>query len=275
VSEDECIAACAGDDACTALSWAPATSPAEGACHLYVVSQKGPATGPGTGAWTYHASAGNAKDITTVHAGETFWTCLRKDAAAEIDTKSASLNTVSVYDELGESDGAPAPNSSGFIGTPFVEAPAIFKRKGVYYALFGKCCCFCGHGSGAGVYTSVTSPLGPWTYHDNIGCLPTAEGVSSTCGCGMNNVDKQLHCPDLYGQSATKAQQNYVFPVTSSTGEVTWVWTGDMWQSARSGLKSEDRQFWTPLTFVKDPKSGLELPLQINSTLDTFELDIV
>ena len=75
----------------------------------------------------------------------------------------------------------------------------------------------------------------------------------------MNNEDKQ----------------NYVFPVTSSTGEVTWVWTGDMWQSARSGLKTEDRQFWTPLTFVKDAKSGLELPLPINSTLETFELDIV
>ena len=41
--------------------------------------------------------------------------------------------------------------SSGIIGMGFVEAPAIFKRKGVYYALFGNCCCFCGQGSGIGV----------------------------------------------------------------------------------------------------------------------------
>ena len=29
----------------------------------------------------------------------------------------------------------------GIIGMSFVEAPAIFKRNGVYYALFGNCCC--------------------------------------------------------------------------------------------------------------------------------------
>lgn len=33
--------------------------------------------------------------------------------------------------------------SSGFIGASFVEAPALFRRGGVYYAVFGQCCCYC------------------------------------------------------------------------------------------------------------------------------------
>lgn len=37
--------------------------------------------------------------------------------------------------------------SSGVFGNEFVEAPAFFKRKGVYYALFGNCCCFCASGT--------------------------------------------------------------------------------------------------------------------------------
>ena len=36
-----------------------------------------------------------------------------------------------------------AAHSSGFFGQPFVEAPAMFRRGAVYYALFGLCCCYC------------------------------------------------------------------------------------------------------------------------------------
>ena len=42
--------------------------------------------------------------------------------------------------------------------------------------------------------------------------------------------------------SLTKAQQNFVIPVKGSSGETTYVWTGDMWQSARDGIKAHDRQ---------------------------------
>jgi hypothetical protein len=45
---------------------------------------------------------------------------------------------------------------------PFSEAPAVLYRKGLYYALFGHCCCFCLQGSGLFVYTA-SLPLGPWT----------------------------------------------------------------------------------------------------------------
>ena len=55
----------------------------------------------------------------------------------------------------------PATNSGPF-GSPFVEAPVYFKAFGYYYAMFDNCCCFCGGGSGAQVYTAK-SPQGPWT----------------------------------------------------------------------------------------------------------------
>ena len=43
------------------------------------------------------------------------------------------------------------------------EAPAVFYRpqNGLFYALFGHCCCFCLQGSGLFVYTAP-APLGPW-----------------------------------------------------------------------------------------------------------------
>ena len=49
----------------------------------------------------------------------------------------------------------------------------MFKRKGTYFALFGKCCAFCAHGSGIGVWTSG-APLGPWEPQGNIGCSDPA-----------------------------------------------------------------------------------------------------
>ena len=46
----------------------------------------------------------------------------------------------------------------------FSEAPAVLYRQtnGLFYALFGHCCCFCFQGSGLFVYTA-SEPLGPWT----------------------------------------------------------------------------------------------------------------
>eukprot|EP01052_Picozoa_sp_SAG31_P010304 SAG31_NODE_561_length_14087_cov_5.151405_6_plen_322_part_00 len=93
-----------------------------------------------------------------------------------------------------------------FAAAPFVEAPAMFKRRGIYYAFFGKCvqhsqcdvrsdlnaaifwpicrcCAFCAHGSGIGVWTSSGTPLGPWKPQGNIGCDSTAIAEQQFCGC--------------------------------------------------------------------------------------------
>lgn len=163
----------------------------------------------------------------------------------------------------------PTNVSSGYFGHEFVEAPAIFKRNGTYYALFGKCCCFCGHGSGVGVYTAQ-HPLGPWTYRSNIGCT---KDLKPGCGCGMNDPDHSLQCDADYGTSLTKAQQNFVLPLKTSNG-TAYIWSGDRWQSSTDGIKAHDLQYWTPLDFEWDEESGLSLP-QHFSWINEFTVDIV
>eukprot|EP00043_Microstomoeca_roanoka_P006211 m.61088 g.61088 ORF g.61088 m.61088 type:complete len:425 (-) comp13322_c0_seq2:21-1295(-) len=147
--------------------------------------------------------------------------------------------------------------NSGFFGETFVEAPNLFKRKGVYYALFGHCCCFCSEGSGIGVYTA-TSPLGPYMSRGNIGC--SYPGPKGPMGCGVDN-----------GVSITQAQQNVVFTVTSSDNSKAYVWTGDRWQSAPDGIKAHDFQYWTPLTFNDTEAQPSIMHL---THLDEFTLDV-
>jgi len=159
--------------------------------------------------------------------------------------------------------------SSGVFGLEFVEAPVFFKRNGIYYALFGNCCCFCGHGSGIGVYTA-SSPLGPFAYHDNIGCLANTT-LSQGCGCGMVHKVGTTTC-NFYGQSLTKAQQNFVIRIPQPGGKPDqFVWTGDMWQSAADGIKAHDRQYWSVLRF--ENVGGIELPMQFTWE-DTIEISV-
>ena len=82
--------------------------------------------------------------------------------------------------------------------------------------------------------------------------------------------DPQRSCPNRYGSSTTRAQQNVVFPVQTTSG-VVWIWTGDRWQSSPSGIKAEDRQYWAPLRFAYDVQAQLELPQPLE-WVDSFEL---
>ena len=183
-------------------------------------------------------------------------------------------------------DPAPIPGiSSGIIGNRFVEAPAIFRRKGTYYALFGECCCFCAFGSGIGVYTA-SHPLGPWRSHEaNIGCSAT-DPPKPGCGCGMHGGSPApLQCANLEGTSVTKAQQNFVIPFhtarTSGGNETSdnvsvmeYLWTGDMWQSSSDGYKAHDLQYTYLLEWALDESSGLDLPRAV-VWKDSFEIDII
>ena len=175
--------------------------------------------------------------------------------------------------------------SAGIFGAPFVEAPALFRRGDVYYALFGECCAFCAHGTGIGVYTAA-APLGPWTFHENIGCNQT---VSPQCGCGMSvppALTNGTQCPRA--QAVTYAQQNSVIrvPGGARVGD-QFVWTGDRWQSAcRSTclaqgvppgpidlgcVKGWDYQYWSLLSW--DESTTPPLPRQVHWQ-DNFSLSI-
>ena len=111
---------------------------------------------------------------------------------------------------------------STVIGPPNNEGILMFKREGLYYIMFGTCCCFCGAGTGVEVFTSHT-PLGPYTSRGEIARNSTT------------------------GESIWKAQTGAVW----YTG-VDWVLYGDRWQSAPDDIKAHDFSYWTPLVFRND-----------------------
>lgn len=128
------------------------------------------------------------------------------------------------------------------------EAPAMFKRDGVYYALVSDSCCYCGEGGQVHAY-SAPSPLGPYAYLGEI-----------TRGPNPFN-----------GTVSTSAQQTNVFRVPSRdpTRPDSYVWQGDRWQSAPDGLKAHDYTYWSVLSFTGN---GSVVPIQWQ---DAIEVDDV
>lgn len=127
--------------------------------------------------------------------------------------------------------------TSGILATGD-EAPTMFKRNGLYYALFDKTTCFGPTGSGARVYTA-TSPLGPYTLRGNINRRPDC------APCGDSPI--------------IPAQQAHVARFPTRDGDV-YVWVGDRWGSALDGVKGHDHQFWSPPLVFRDD-GGIE-PLE-------------
>jgi len=131
-----------------------------------------------------------------------------------------------------------------------VEAPAMFKRNGWYYVLFGTLCCYCPQGSGAMVFRS-RNPLGPYEYRDNINRYATTPRVAE----------------DVGGDMIVPAQQTAVSVLPG--GHLLWM--GDRWESTPDGLKGHDFQHWEPLQFdakddilplARSAEESLELPLR-------------
>ena len=126
------------------------------------------------------------------------------------------------------------------------------------------------------MYTA-THPLGPWTYHNNVGCLANVT-LTDGCGCGMDhNIGDHAQAEDqaalnfitsgadrtcsFYGDSLTKAQQNFIIHIPQADASMQLVWTGDRWQSAPDGVKAHDLQYWSVLKFKKNVQ-GIALPMQ-------------
>jgi hypothetical protein len=141
----------------------------------------------------------------------------------------------------------------------FVEAPVLFRRGAIYYAMFGWCCCYCKQGSGAMVYTA-SAPLGPWTLarsaarpDGDVACVapagaggalalpaPPAPADSPDEGCLYQNGTARADTV-----SVTRSQQNSL--IRLANGKVAW--TGNRWGQAPDKLKGHEPQAWLPLEF--------------------------
>lgn len=124
------------------------------------------------------------------------------------------------------------------------EAPALFKRGPVYWALVSESCCYCREGAKVHAF-SAAAPLGPWSYVGEI-------------AAGSNPFN---------GSVATSSQQTAVFSVTG-TSSTSFMWVGDRWQSAPDRLKAHDFTFWEPLSFSADGKTVSRLTWQDSVTVD-------
>ncbi|TPQ23848.1 RICIN domain-containing protein [Streptomyces sporangiiformans] len=96
------------------------------------------------------------------------------------------------------------------------EAPALFKRGGVYFMLTSGAT---GWNPNQQQYATATSLAGPWTAMKNIGDSTT------------------------YG-----SQTAYVLPVQGSSG-TSYLYMGDRWGNSFGGTVNDSRYVWLPLTF--------------------------
>ena len=97
-----------------------------------------------------------------------------------------------------DSAGDTSPTGRYLFSEYFVEAPALFFRGGLYYAVFAHCCCYCFQGSGAIVHTAP-HPLGPWTSLGDVACIAPPPPPPVTCGSASENAGDTaqlvLGCP--------------------------------------------------------------------------------
>ena len=193
--------------------------------------------------------------------------------------------------DFAESLGAKA--NSGFFGAPYVEAPTMFKRNGIYYTVFGATCCYCAVGTAVYIHTA-THPLGPYATQNSIGaeraeivaaddaphCSPRQGRQASLIAAAARRrsdgpiaLKQQTQCTQedrsagKVGITTIPAQQTDIMMYMSSDGP-QWMWRGDRWQSAPDRLKAHDFTYWNPLTFLPDGN------VTAMAWQDSFEIDV-
>ncbi|MEU0672811.1 RICIN domain-containing protein [Streptomyces sp. NPDC006172] len=114
------------------------------------------------------------------------------------------------------------------------EAPALFKRGGVYFMLTSGAT---GWNPNQQQYATATSIAGPWTAMANVG--------DSTA----------------YG-----SQTAYVLPVQGSSG-TSYLYLGDRWGNSFGGTVGDSRYVWLPLTFPTSATLSLSWSPEV--TIDT------
>ncbi|WP_329222000.1 RICIN domain-containing protein [Streptomyces sp. NBC_01485] len=114
------------------------------------------------------------------------------------------------------------------------EAPALFKRGGVYFMLTSAAT---GWSPNQQQYATATSLAGPWTAMTNVGDSTT------------------------YG-----SQTAYVLPVQGTSG-TSYLYLGDRWGNSFGGTVNDSRYVWLPLTFPTSTSLSMSWAPEV--TVDT------
>ncbi|MCZ4608136.1 RICIN domain-containing protein [Streptomyces sp. Lzd4kr] len=114
------------------------------------------------------------------------------------------------------------------------EAPALFKRNGVYFMLTSGAT---GWSPNQQQYATATNIAGPWTAMTNVGDSTT------------------------YG-----SQTAYVLPV-QGTSATSYLYLGDRWGNSFGGTVNDSRYVWLPLTFPSSTSMSMSWSPEV--TVDT------
>jgi len=145
----------------------------------------------------------------------------------------------------------------------------MFKRQGIYYAVFGSCCCYCGGGSPVTVYTAH-APLGPYTKRNVLGgsgntgalsrltalraasgkvqggTLSIPFGSQRELGKHRGYLCSRLTCFSLLSETD-------IFSYVDDAGAEQFMYIGDHWQSAPDRLKAHGERAENPVGIASNP----------------------
>ncbi len=170
--------------------------------------------------------------------------------------------------------------NSGFFGSSFVEAPALFKHAGTYFAVFGQCCCYCEAGSPVYVYIA-THPLGPYSaqstppspidssVEDEAAAVNSGRAATTLSDTSSQRSSFITHEPLVCADSAAAihAQQTDITSYIDADGQRQFIWIGDRWQQAPDGIKGHDPTYWGPLRFSPGGDAVLFMSFLNNFTI--------
>jgi hypothetical protein len=170
------------------------------------------------GAYTYHGSFRPfnqymSRDITLYDDGGTAYMISAADENRDLQIYRLTADYLQVQTLVGN-----------FWNDATREAPAMFKRNGVYFLLTSGTS---GWNPNQAKYATASSISGPWSGWTNVGDSTT------------------------YG-----SQPAYVLPITGTSG-TSYLYMGDRWAGAWSGPVNDSRYVWLPITFPSSTSMAL------------------
>lgn len=94
--------------------------------------------------------------------------------------------------------------------------------------------------------------LGPWRKQagsTDLGCIanssnPTPAEQGSLPLTAIASPGQGCNYKGARAASVSRAQQNFVVPIVTSSGTTEYIWTGDRWMQAADGKKAHEPQYW-------------------------------